>query len=307
MSLAQATWRALGMTVVVALADRGGLDRARRIVEEELAAADAAYSPVRRDTELVRVEAAGGAPVPVGDCLLGAIEVALRAARATDGLVDPAVGAALTLAEAEPRADADADLERGPRRLRARRTPGWQAVAADRATATASVPRGVRLDLGATGKALIADRAAARIATGGPGALVGVGGDLATAGASPPGGWLVRVTDDSRAIEGGELVRLDSGALATSSTTVRRRADGAVHIVDPRDRAGAAGPWRTASVAAATCVDANAASTAAILLGAAAPTWLRAAALPARLVARDGTTLHVAGWPAAEGSEAAAG
>ena len=205
MSLAQATWRALGMTVVVALADRGGLDRARRIVEEELAAADAAYSPVRRDTELVRVEAAGGAPVPVGDCLLGAIEVALRAARATDGLVDPAVGAALTLAEAEPRADADADLERGPRRLRARRTPGWQAVAADRATATASVPRGVRLDLGATGKALIADRAAARIATGGPGALVGLGGDLATAGASPPGGWLVRVTDDSRAIEGGEL------------------------------------------------------------------------------------------------------
>ena len=236
----------------------------------------------------------------VGGRLLDAIEVALRAARATGGLVDPTVGAGLTLAEA----DEDAAERPGPRRLRARRAPGWRAVVADRATATASVPRGVRLDLGATGKALIADRAAARIAAGGPGVLVGVGGDLATAGAAPPGGWLVRVADDSRATGGGQLVRLGTGALATSSTTVRRRADGAAHIVDPRDGAGATGPWRTASVAAATCVDANAASTAAILLGDAAPAWLRAAALPARLVARDGTAVPVAGWPAEEAAGA---
>ena len=53
-------------------------------------------------------------------------------------------------------------------------------------------------------------------------------------------------------------------------------------------------------MAAATCADANAASTAAILLGDAAPAWLRAAALPARLVARDGTAVRVAGWPAEE-------
>ena len=93
MSRSQATWQALGMTVVVELATRDGLDRARRIVEEELAAADAAYSPVRRDTELARVEA-GASPVRVGARLLDAIEVALRAARATGGLVDPTVGAA---------------------------------------------------------------------------------------------------------------------------------------------------------------------------------------------------------------------
>jgi thiamine biosynthesis lipoprotein len=55
--------------------------------------------------------------------------------------------------------------------------------------------------------------------------------------------------------------------------------------------------WRTATVAAASCVDANAASTAAIVLGAEAPTWLLRCGLPARLVALDGRVLHVGPWP----------
>jgi thiamine biosynthesis lipoprotein len=55
--------------------------------------------------------------------------------------------------------------------------------------------------------------------------------------------------------------------------------------------------WRTASVAAATCVDANIASTAAIVRGHAAPRWLAEAGLPARLVSPEGVVVHVAGWP----------
>ena len=95
MSRSQATWQALGMTVVVELATRDGLDRARRIVEEELAAADAAYSPVRRDTELARVEAGGRQPRCASDArLLDAIESPPRGPPApTGGLVDPTVGA----------------------------------------------------------------------------------------------------------------------------------------------------------------------------------------------------------------------
>jgi thiamine biosynthesis lipoprotein len=50
-------------------------------------------------------------------------------------------------------------------------------------------------------------------------------------------------------------------------------------------------------VAAATCVDANTASTAAIVLGGAAPAWLAEHGLPARLCAQDGTVTRVAGWP----------
>jgi thiamine biosynthesis lipoprotein len=58
--------------------------------------------------------------------------------------------------------------------------------------------------------------------------------------------------------------------------------------------------WRTASVAAATCVDANAASTAAIVLGEEAPAWLARLGLAARLVRGNGDVVAVAGWPAAE-------
>jgi thiamine biosynthesis lipoprotein len=57
--------------------------------------------------------------------------------------------------------------------------------------------------------------------------------------------------------------------------------------------------WRTASVAAATCVDANTASTAAILRGERAVGWLEALRLPARLVRQDGTTVTTGGWAAA--------
>jgi thiamine biosynthesis lipoprotein len=57
-------------------------------------------------------------------------------------------------------------------------------------------------------------------------------------------------------------------------------------------------PWRTVSVAAVACLDANVASTAAVVLGSGAAAWLRARLLPARLVDRDGGVVRVGGWPA---------
>jgi thiamine biosynthesis lipoprotein len=57
--------------------------------------------------------------------------------------------------------------------------------------------------------------------------------------------------------------------------------------------------WRTASVCAASCLDANIASTAAIVRGSRAVEWLEGLGLPSRLVGVDGTACHVAGWPAA--------
>jgi thiamine biosynthesis lipoprotein len=55
--------------------------------------------------------------------------------------------------------------------------------------------------------------------------------------------------------------------------------------------------WRTASVVAGTCVDANIASTAAIVMGRSAISWLEARRLPARLVDLAGNVHRVAGWP----------
>ena len=141
---------------------------------------------------------------------------------------------------------------------------------------TVRVPAGAELDLGATAKALAADSIAAAAAdlTAG-GVLVSLGGDVAVAGEAPPGGWPIRIADDHAAPldTPGQTIAILTGGLATSGIAVRRwrTAAGELHhIVDPRTGRPAATPWRTATVAARSCVEANTASTAAIVLGEAA-------------------------------------
>ena len=100
-----------------------------------------------------------------------------------------------------------------------------------------------------------------------------------------------------------QVVAISSGGLATSSTATRRwrTATGwAHHIIDPRTGRNPFPLWRTASVAAASCVDANAASTAAIVLGEDAVSWLRRNGLPALLIDEMGFLTTVAGWPVEE-------
>jgi FAD:protein FMN transferase len=134
------------------------------------------------------------------------------------------------------------------------------------------------------------------------GALVSLGGDVAVAGIPPAVGWAVRIADDhaSPLVGPGPVVSIVQGGLASSGTHVRcwTTAGGELHhIVDPRTGRPADTPWRTVTVAAPSCVDANAASTAAIVLGDGAHAWLAEAGLPARLAAEDGCVTTVAGWP----------
>ncbi len=245
----------------------------------------------------------------ISAALAEAIGVALAAARWSGGLVDPAIGASLIalgydrdFVELQSRAGAEAVTPVLP-------PATWQSVRLD--GLRVQVPEGVLLDLGATAKGLGADwsATAALAASGSGGVVVSLGGDVAAAGDSPRGGWPVLVADDHRQSEPGpatQVVRLTSGGLATSSTACRQwRRSGRTfhHILDPRTGLPAAGPWRTVSVAAATCADANAASTAAIIRGDSAPQWLAAQGIPARLVGRDGTVVRVGGWPAADGGQ----
>jgi thiamine biosynthesis lipoprotein len=95
-------------------------------------------------------------------------------------------------------------------------------------------------------------------------------------------------------------VSLTSGGLATSSTTVRRWRRGGrelTHILDPATGAPCDSVWRTVSVKAASCVEANVASTATIVLGQRGPRWLVDAGLEARLVGVDGCVVHLNDWP----------
>ena len=309
---ATATWRALGTSATVVTADAAALADARVAVERELAAIDLAASRFRDDSELTKLDAAAGATVAVSPLLAQAIHVALRAARHTGGAVDPTLGAELVRAGYDrdfaelPSVQTEAGMGDGgagaggaPRR----RIPAWPAVRLDRERRLVTLPPGVALDLGATAKALAADRAArAAHAAAGCGVLVSLGGDVAVAGPAPAGGWAIRVTDDHAGPQEalGQTILLRSGGLATSGVTVRRwqTEDGPRHhVLDPRTGAPARVAWRTASVAAASCVDANTATTAAIVMGASAAPWLLRHRLPARLVDARGRVLLVGAWP----------
>jgi thiamine biosynthesis lipoprotein len=292
---------AWGSTATLTVTDPAGLPGAARMLRAGLAEFDAACSRFRPDSEISRLHARGGEPVRVGPVLAEALSTALRAAELTDGLVDPTVGRAMRaigydrdFAEIAP--DAPQPLPR------ARPAPGWWQLDWDPGRRLLRLPVGIELDLGATAKALAADRiAVAAAAATGCGVLVSLGGDVRAAGPAPTGGWVLGIGDDHLLAldEPHSTVTIAAGGLAGSGTVRRswRRAGRPVHhIVDPRTGTSAAVHWRTATVAAASCVDANIASTAAIVLGDAAAGWLRRHRLPARLVTATGSVRTVAGW-----------
>ncbi len=305
--IVRSRFEAYGTYGELLLADRpAGLGTAVRVLRAELDAIDRACSRFRDDSELAAVNAAAGHAVPVSAALAEAVEVALTAAVQTGGDVDPTLGAALVAA------GYDGDYESLPAdRPEAAPAPppagAWRAIELDHAAGTLRIPAGTALDLGATAKALAVDRAAAAIAAAtGAGVLVNVGGDIAAAGPVPARGWPVRLTDDTertgvtRPGAAGPVVQLHGGGLATSSTAVRQwRRGGRTyhHVLDPRTGLPAEPVWRTVTVTAASCVDANTASTAAVVRGRGAPTWLAELGLPSRLVDAAGTVHRVAGWP----------
>ena len=304
--LDKAGWRALGTSAHLFVLD-GDIASARASVERLLEAVDLAYSRFRTDSELMRLQASPGRSARASPLLWQAIKTAMAVARETDGAVDPTIGRAMRVI------GYDDDFSRlagrtSPIRVELGPVPGWQAIKLDEATRTIRIPSAVELDLGSSGKALASDlaAAAARAAAPAGGVLVSLGGDIATSGRAPVGGWRILASEDSEtpADAPGEVVAIHGGAIATSSTTVRRwrAGDGsyAHHLVDPRTGGPVEGPWRTVTVAADTCVAANAWATAAIVLGDAGLRRLEELGLPARLVGVDGRVVRVGGWPEPE-------
>ena len=297
---ASASWRALGTLARLVVTEPGCLPEARHLLESDLAEVDAACSRFRADSE---IRALTGGRQNISPLLAEALAVALRAARLTGGDVDPTVGAAMSAIGYDR--NFENIVPNGPAiGLTVRKVPGWHQVRLDGRTLT--LPAGVQLDLGATAKAWAADRSAARIAARtGSGVLVSLGGDIAVAGPPPATGWRIRVQDVTGAPEDPPagpyaLIAIRDGGLATSSTAARRWQRGGDvlhHILDPRTSLPAEPVWRTVSVAAGSCADANAASTAAVIRGRQALGWLAGLGLPARLVDATGAVFTVAGWP----------
>jgi thiamine biosynthesis lipoprotein len=301
-ALVRTSFNAFGTFGMLLVTNAGAARQAQEILDRELRAIDLACSRFRSDSELTRLNSQPGCRHAVSPLLAEAVAVALRAAAATDGAVDPTCGRSLV----ELGYDVDfAEVIRRPpgRPAEPRPAGGWESVELDAEALTVRVPTGVLLDLGATGKALAADRAANAIATeAATGVLVNLGGDIAVAGPAPQSGWRVEID----AVPGGPsdlrrpVVAIWDGGLATSSAGSRawyRGNQRVHHIVNPVTGTPVNSCWSAVSVAAASCVDANAASTAAIIKAEAAPSWLDGLRLPGRLVSTSGAVVTTGAWP----------
>jgi FAD:protein FMN transferase len=302
----QSRFEAIGTYVVVATEDAEDLPDAVRVAREVLKDVDETCSRFRDDSDLSRVNREPDTWVRVDPLLVAAVTTACEAARWTDGIVHPLLGRNLVslgydrdlglLTPPDERTVGGASLSlvtalvpRGPG------LDSWREIGLREDAVR--IPAGTALDLGSTGKAwaadLIATAMTARLAGG---AAVSVGGDVAVAGDRQWPIDLCPQVDEPVSAR----VWLHGGGLATSSTQVRRWTHhGRVrhHLLDPRTGLPAAEVWATVSATGPSCVAANAASTAAVVLGHQATRWLDQAGVSARLVALDGTVRRVGSWP----------
>lgn len=273
------------------------LAEATAIVDEVLADVDRACSRFRPDSELLTLAPDTDGWSRLSPTLADLLRVALEAAVQTDGALDPTIGATLV----------DLGYDRDIRLLTddrtsvvtvVRRPTGWRSLRLE--DTRVWMPPGTQLDLGATAKAVAADRCARAVAQRlDTGVLVSLGGDIATAGRGPEGGWQVTVQDLSSDVPQ-QISLFDGAAIATSSTARRTwRRDGQVvhHLIDPTTARPATGRWRSVTVVAPDCARANTVATAALVKGDGAVAWLRYAALPARLVSHDGDVATLNHWP----------
>lgn len=304
-SFATRSFRAIGTTATVVVVRPDQADQAEAILRDELEAIDLACSRFRPDSELEYLHDQAGRVVEVSPLLFHALTVAVAVAEKTQGAVDPTVGNAIA-ALGYDRDFEEIDVEFNPPSLALGPVAGYGHIHLDAPRRAVRIPRGVRLDLGSTAKALVVDHTVAHIADHlGTGTLVSVGGDVAVAGPPPPDGWPIGIAVDSSTPGDGvdQVVAIRQGGLASSSTAVRKWTVGSEtvhHIIDPSTGNCSSPYWTLVSATGTSCVDANALTTAAVVWGAKAVERLRAFDQAVRLVRHDGEVLILGGWPGDE-------
>jgi len=180
----------------------------------------------------------------------------------------------------------------------------WEGVHVDEVRGRVELDDGVLLDLGSSAKAWTCDLIADTIAPL-TGVAVEIGGDVAVRGTSPDGGvWAIGLSDSLLVGPSGPRVGLAHGGVATSSRKIRQwRVNGerVNHVIDPATGRPVAGELTAVTVTAATCLEANAFSTAALV-------WGRRDSLSrisqhgwsARAVCEDGSIITAGPWPSEE-------
>ncbi len=296
------SFRAIGTTATVVVQEPDQADVAECALDRVLNEIDRACSRFREDSELALVHAEAGRTVQVSGLLFQALEVACSVAARTGGAVDPTIGNAICALGYDAdlaQVQACPPLSHGALGV----VPGYLHVQLDPRTRSVRIPRGVRLDLGSSAKALAADLAATRIADEvDGGVLVSLGGDVAVAGPPPREGWAVGIAHESStpAEQVDQVVAIKQGGLASSAVGARTWKSGdreMHHIVDPSTGDCAEAHWSLVSATGVSCVEANLVTTASLVWGSDALEYLSRFDQSVRLVRFDGRIFTLNGWP----------
>lgn len=286
------TWPAMGTRCRAWLVGDGAEDRAHA-AERIVADLEARWSRFLPDSDLSRLNRAGGAAVPVAPDTIAVLEDAITWWRATDGSFDPTVLPALEAAGY----DRDRACGHGPVQMGSP-SPGCAGIEVDAGAGTVRLPPGVRIDLGGIGKGRAVDLLAGQLGDL-AGGLIDLGGDLRVWGDPPHDaeGWAIAI-EDLRDGSTAALLGLSEGAVATSSTLRRTWRDGAGaahHLIDPRTGRPTGGAVVSVSVVAGIAAAAEVLAKAAIVAGSvdAATAMLAAHGVPALVVPVDGAPVPV--------------
>jgi thiamine biosynthesis lipoprotein len=271
------TGATMGTTYRVSITDLpADVDRRalKRGIDEVLARVDSRMSTWRRDSEVsLYNSAAPGIAIPVSQETAVVVTEALRVSRLSGGAFDPTLGPLVDLWGFGPagrkhhsprtRAIENARAETGARHVRI--LPGLTAL-------TKAIP-GLAVDLSSIAKGFAVDQVALYLeAQGLWHYLVEVGGELRAQGKSPRDlPWRVGIekpVTGRRSVQ--RIVELGAASIATSGNYRNFYEEGGTvfsHLIDPRSGRPVEHALASVTVVAPSCMNADALSTALMVLG----------------------------------------
>jgi thiamine biosynthesis lipoprotein ApbE len=255
------------LTMTLIGPDTTSMEAASTRAFDEVARIEKSLSNWDPRSEVSRLNFAGVRATPVSDDLFAVIHRGMYWASLTGGAFDPAIDPLIRAYDlrGEGRVPAAAEV------TRVRDASRWTNVHLDPGARTVSLAAGAGIETGGIGKGYALDRAAAVLrAAGVERALLDFGGQMLAIGA-PAGekGWQVQLADPADRTHAVRTLMLRDASLSTSCQSERGIQVGDTfvgHVIDPRDGR----PVRTsgsASVIARTGIDADALSTALLVLG----------------------------------------
>ncbi len=290
-------FRAMNTDVSVILAvphsEAHPAEQALKDVERRFGAIEDCLSRFRPESELNRLNSAGGRPFAASPTLMAVITAARDAAEETDGMFDPTILGALESAGYD-RSFELLDLPaRDPDRGDAAATWSWRDINVHQERQEVTLPVGCRIDLGGIGKGWAVDRSAQQLATFDR-FVIDAGGDMLVRGCQADGSaWTVGVQDPTALERDLMVLTVADRAVATSSTARRRwqRAGRSYHhLIDPRTGQPSDTDVLAATVVADSVARAEVFAKVAVMLSSAEAVEFieRQAAVQAILVLKDG-------------------